>query len=277
MSTRLRVLGNADVPQALELLRPEPIANLFLRSRIAQFGLDRVTLGCEVWGFERDRRLVALCHHGSNLVPAGHDPESLDAFAAKLGQRRHTSSIMGRAPLVRGLYERLLDRHHGWSRSREVRAHQPLMVTDQDSPFGGDPRVRVITMADFEPYFEAAVAMYTEEVGVSPLDPGGGYRSHMRRLVTEGHCFGIIENGRVLFKSDIGTAYGTICQIQGVWLAPELRGQGSSVPAMSSVISLARERYPVVSLYVNDFNTRARRLYERCGMQTVDALATVLY
>ena len=277
MSTRLRVLGNADVPVALELLRPEPIANLFLRSRIALHGLDRVTLGCEVLGFERNRTLVGLCHVGSNLVPVGEDPEALDAFASKIGSRRHSSSIMGRAPLVRGLFERLSERHSSWAHPREVRGHQPLMVTDRESPFAGDPRVRVITMADFEPYFEAAVAMYTEEVGVSPLDPSGGYRTHMRRLVSEGHCFGIVENGRVLFKSDIGTSYGTICQIQGVWLAPDLRGHGASVPAMSSVIALARERYPVVSLYVNDFNTRARKLYERCGMETVDALATVLY
>lgn len=277
MSTRLRVLGNADVPAALDLLRPEPIANLFLRSRFALHGLDRVTLGCEVFGFERDRELVALCHVGSNLVPAGSDPEALDAFAVKIGARRHSSSIMGRAPLVRGLFDRLSERHASWARTREVRGHQPLMVTDHASPFATDPRVRVITAADFEPYFEAAVAMYTEEVGVSPLDPSGGYRSHMRRLVNEGHCFGIVEDGRVLFKSDIGTAYGTICQIQGVWLAPELRGQGASVSAMSSVITLARERYPVVSLYVNDFNTRARKLYERCGMETVDALATILY
>ena len=277
MSTRLRVLGNADVPAALELLRPEPISNLFLRSRFAQYGLDRVTLGCEVLGFERDRQLVALCHVGSNLVPAGSDPEALDAFAAKIGARRHSSSIMGRAPLVRGLHERLAERHGSWARVREGRAHQPLMVTDHESPFVGDPRVRVITMADFEPYFEAAVAMYTEEVGVSPLDPSGGYRTHMRRLVTEGHCFGIVEDGTVLFKSDIGTAYGAICQIQGVWLAPELRGQGASVPAMSSVIALARERYPVVSLYVNDFNTRARRLYETVGFRTVGEFATVLY
>ncbi|CAI9398899.1 GNAT family N-acetyltransferase [Aestuariimicrobium sp. T2.26MG-19.2B] len=277
MSTRLRVLGNADVAAALELLRPEPISNLFLRARFAHHGLDRVTLGCEVLGFERNRQLVALCHVGSNLVPAGDDTEALAAFAAKIGARRHSSSIMGRAPLVRGLFDHLVERHQSWGHPRELRYHQPLMVIDHDSPFAGDPRVRQVTLQEFEPYFDAAVKMYTEEVGVSPLDPSGGYRSHMRRLVMDGQCYAIIEDGRVLFKADVGTAYGTICQIQGVWLAPELRGQGLSVPAMAKVIELVRERYPVVSLYVNDFNTRARKLYERCGMRTIDALATVLY
>lgn len=46
---------------------------------------------------------------------------------------------------------------------------------------------------------------------------------------------------------------------------------------MAQVVRLCLRAYPVVSLYVNDFNTRARRLYERVGFRTVSELATVLY
>ena len=35
--------------------------------------------------------------------------------------------------------------------------------------------------------------------------------------------------------------------------------------------------FDLVSLYVNDYNVRARRLYERIGFRTVGELATVLY
>ncbi|MCW2493476.1 MAG: family N-acetyltransferase, partial [Frankiales bacterium] len=34
---------------------------------------------------------------------------------------------------------------------------------------------------------------------------------------------------------------------------------------------------PTVSLYVNDFNTPARRMYDRLGMRQAGVLSTVLF
>jgi len=278
MATRLRVLANRDVPAVMRLTEADPVANLFVRSRVSQFGLDRMTLGCEVLGFERDGQLVSVCHHGSNLVLAGDDSEAVGAFAAKIGSRRHTSSIMGRATQVRAMWEALGTRWgQSWTRVRELRRSQPLMVIDGPATVPGDARVRPITEDEFAPYFEAAVQMYTEEVGVTPLEATGGYASYVHGVIRDTRAFGIIEQGTVLFKADIGAALDGVCQVQGVWLHPDLRGQGLSEPAMAQVVTLCRERFPLVSLYVNDFNTRARRLYERVGFTTVDEFATVLY
>jgi predicted GNAT family acetyltransferase len=47
---------------------------------------------------------------------------------------------------------------------------------------------------------------------------------------------------------------------------------------MAAVVRDALERVaPTVSLYVNDFNLPARRVYERCGFRAVGTLATVLF
>ena len=68
------------------------------------------------------------------------------------------------------------------------------------------------------------------------------------------------ENGVVVFKAEIGAATPLVCQVQGVWVDPSMRGRGISVPAMAATVRLARTHIaPVVSLYVNDFNTVARR------------------
>jgi predicted GNAT family acetyltransferase len=47
---------------------------------------------------------------------------------------------------------------------------------------------------------------------------------------------------------------------------------------MSAVVALSRLHHtPVVSLYVNDFNTVARRVYERVGFHEHGEFSTVLF
>ncbi len=274
----LRILGNDDLDEVMGLLMVSPLENVFVASRVEAGGLDPYMLGCQVVGWERDGHLVSLCHAGSNLVPVNADAPAIEAFVRYLGPRRRAASVMGEAGSAMALWEALSQTWGGsWSAVRDVRPVQPLMSTCTDSTVEPDLRVRRITVEDFDAYFDAAVKMYTEEVGVSPLEATGSYRNHVRRTIDQGRAFGIVEDGRVLFKSDVGCATGMYCQVQGVWLDPALRGQGLSAAAMAQVVNLCRERWSVVSLYVNDYNTAAVKLYERVGFQTVGSLATILY
>ncbi|MDI9627275.1 MAG: GNAT family N-acetyltransferase [Acidobacteriota bacterium] len=282
-SGTLRVLDQHDIAEFEQLLRRDPLTNLFVASRVAHLGLAPEQLGCAVYGYHVGGELVAACHVGANLVPIGDDRDAIDAFAEAIGPRRRVWSIMGSAQAVRQLHQGLVARWgDSWARTRDVRAHQPLMVTDTDPGIEGDPAIQRIGLADYEPYLDAAIAMYTEEVGVTPLDGSGSYQRYVRMLIQMGHAMGALQRvrgqaSRVWFKSDIGSAWSGCCQVQGVWISPELRGRRLSIPAMAQVVRLCRQRYPVVSLYVNDYNTRARRLYQGLGFRTVGELATVLY
>ena len=275
----VRQLAQPDRDRALRLLATDPVENLFVAARIDGFGLDPIRMGCTVWGYERGDNLVSLCHVGSNVVPVGIDQTIAVAFAERIGRRRGAAAIMGEAGQVELLHTVLSERWgDSWGQARDVRPSQPLMVIERPAGCDPDPRVRQMTLADFDAYYRAAVAMYTEEVGVSPLDASGSYARYVRSLIEQRRAFGIVdERGEVIFKSDVGSALGPVCQVQGVWLQPGLRGQGLSIPAMAAVLEMCRLRWPTVSLYVNDYNTRARRLYERVGFRTVGKLATVLY
>ncbi|WP_341729884.1 DUF4081 domain-containing protein [Brooklawnia sp.] len=286
MSGSLRVLDDEDLPEFGSLLSRDPLSNLFVASRVSTFGLAPESLGCAVYGYQVSGELVGACHVGSNLVPIGEHPEALDAFSEAIGPRRHVASIVGPASSVERLHAGLCERWGAsWTRTREVRAHQPLMSIETAPLVAPDRRIRRLDTTHFDAYVKAAIAMYTEEVGVSPVDSSGSYSRYVRLLMQMGRTMGAVvptEGGgwpseRVWFKSDIGSAWRQYCQIQGVWLDPLLRGRRLSVPAMSQVVLLCQEQYPVVSLYVNDFNARARRLYTEVGFSTVGELATVLY
>jgi predicted GNAT family acetyltransferase len=135
-------------------------------------------------------------------------------------------------------------------------------------------------MEDFDLVYPACVAMFTEEVGVSPSGGDGGvlYRARVAELIRAGRSFARIENGQVVFKAEIGAVTPYACQVQGVWVHPDVRGRGFSVHGMAGVVSESLRTFaPIVSLYVNDYNTRARAAYQRVGFTDIDTFMSVLF
>ncbi|MGC3954137.1 MAG: GNAT family N-acetyltransferase [Propionicimonas sp.] len=273
-----RILTAADTPLVRELLAADPVGSVFVASRVDVGVLNPAGPGV-LWGWPADRP-VALLHIGANLVPVASDAAAIPAFVEAAGRRRTCQSIVGPSWLALPLWEALGRRWGSAYREvREVRRRQPVMSLSTTPLVAADSRVRPITMADFDSYLAASIAMYTEEVGSDPLAAGGGagYRSYCRWLVETGRAFGIVRDGRVLFKSDIGAASGGVAQIQGVWLDPRLRGRGLAASAMAAVTEYVLAEYATASLYVNDFNLRAIRCYQRVGFRAVGEFATVLY
>lgn len=277
--TTTRVLEPSDLGAALAVLESEPVANAFVTSRVQIAGLDPWRLGGEMWGWYADGRLRSLCYSGANLVPICATPEAVRAFADRARRAgRRCSSIVGPAGPTAQLW-RLLE--PGWGPAREVRANQPLMVTEsQSADIEPDPLVRRVRKDEMDVLMPACVAMFTEEVGISPLAGDGGllYQARVAELIAAGRSFARIEDGKVVFKAEIGATTSQACQIQGVWVAPEFRGRGHSETGMAAVLRYAlADVAPVVSLYVNDYNTPARKAYRRIGFRETGAFMSVLF
>jgi len=273
-----RLLDDRDRSAALAVCAADPVANVFVESRIRAFGLDPGRLGAQMWGFEQGGRLVSLCYGGANLVPAQATSPAIAAFADRaLRQGRRCSSIVGTSAAVTELWGLL---RPYWGPARDVRAAQPLMAIDGSSPVPPDPQVRRVRLDELDVLLPASIAMFTEEVGVSPLagDGGASYRARVGELIRSGRAFARIEDGRVIFKAEVGAATPQACQVQGVWVRPEYRGRGLAAPGMASVVALARQSIsPLVSLYVNDFNTAGRATYRRAGFAEVGEFMSVLF
>jgi ribosomal protein S18 acetylase RimI-like enzyme len=275
----VRVLGPEDLAAAIAVLSTDPVQNIFVAARVRSSGLDQSGLGCPLWGYETSGVLRSLFHAGSNLVPVNADSEALETWSRAAGRQRSCASIIGPSVSVLELWHRLSGRWGAkWADVRNVRYRQPVMAIDTDPVIEGNPDVRPVTLDHWDAYFDAAVKMYTEEIGVSPVQGNSaGYRFYVRQLITSGRAFGMFDGDRVLFKADLGSVWGNVCQVQGVWLDPALRGRGLAGPAMATVVRLARRLTPTVSLYVNDYNIPARATYARVGFREIGEFATVHY
>jgi uncharacterized protein len=272
------VLGPADLPAALEVLARDPVTNVFVEYRSRMTQLDPRWLGGQMWGYVVDDRLEALCHVGANLVPVGATPEACAAFAGRaLRQRRLSSTIVGPRDAVELLWADLGDE---WGAPREFRWDQPHLQISASPDAVADPAVRRTTPEEIDTIYPACVAMYEEEVGVSPEVDGGRnlYRARVAQLVNHGWSFSRIEHGRVLFKAEVACATPSACQIQGVWVDPERRGEGICTRGMATVVDIAlREIAPTVALYVNGHNGAARTAYERVGFSQSATFSTIMF
>ncbi len=273
-----RVLDDNDRDEVLALLDADPVSNVFVASRVRAVGLSPARLGGQMWGFGSRGGLTSLCYAGANLVPVNAGPDAVHAFADRARkQGRRCSSIVGPSDAVELLWERL-EPH--WGAARAIRWAQPLMETTEPSPVPADPLVRRVRPEEFEILLPACVAMFTEEVGVSPEAGDGGalYRSRVAELIRIGRSYARIENGRVVFKAEIGAVTPQACQVQGVWVHPDLRGRGHAVAGMAAVVRHALDCFaPVVSLYVNDYNAPARAAYRKAGFREVGTFMSVLF
>ena len=273
-----RLLDDRDRAAAMAICDQDQVSNVFVASRIRALGLEPGRLGAQLWGFEQNGQLTSLCYAGANLVPVQATSAAVAAFADRaLRQGRRCSSIVGPSTAVTELW-RLLRPH--WGPARDVRAAQPLMAIDGPPEVAADPAVRRVRSDEIDILMPACIAMFTEEVGVSPLagDGGAAYRARVTELIRTGRAFARIEAGRVIFKAEVGAATPQACQVQGVWVRPEYRGQGLAAPGMAAVVIEARRTIsPVVSLYVNDFNTPGRATYRRAGFREIGELMSVLF
>ncbi len=281
LRSSLRVLDQRDVDAALAVCEADVPAGLMVAARLRAHGAGG-RAGGELWGYHDGGELSAVCWSGANLIPVGADADALDAFAARARRTgRQCSSIVGPADQVLGLWDHLA---RAWPRPREIRARQPLMATAADPLVDPDPAVRRSSLDELPIVIPACVAMFTEEVGYSPVAADGGtvYHAQVSGLVASGRSFVRVDevDGRpqVVFKAELGSVTPLGVQVQGVWVHPALRGQGLAAPGMAAVVrTVRREVAPLVSLYVNDFNTRAVRAYERVGFARTGLFATVLF
>lgn len=274
-----RLLDDRDRAAVLTLSDANPVANVFVASRVRALGLDPGRLGAQVWGFEQGGQLTSACYSGANLVPVeAKAANEIAAFADRaLRQGRRCSSIVGEASAVTQLWQHL---RPYWGPAREIRPVQPLMAISGPPLVAPDEGVRRVRAEEIDILMPACIAMFTEEVGVSPLagDGGAAYRARVSELVKSGRAFARIEDGRVIFKAEVGAATPDACQVQGVWVRPEFRGRGLAAPGMAAVVNEAQASIaPVVSLYVNDFNHPARAAYLRAGFAEVGRLMSVLF
>lgn len=274
----VRLLGQDDVDAALELCATDPAANVFVASRVRDGALGYGSTAMH--GYFEDGRLTAMVWSIANIIPVATDARSRAALAPQVRKaRRRCASFLGPKDQVLALWELTGE---DFPEPRSMRPDQPLLGTRIAPSAHGvtpDPRVRPARADEVDLVLPAAEHMFTEEIGYPPYRGSSTYyRDSIWRMARDGRTYVVVEDGRVIFKADVGSVAMGTCQVQGVWVAPELRGRGLAAPFMAGAVEQALvDHAPFVTLYVNDYNAPALATYRRIGMTQVGTFATILF
>ena len=274
----VRLLTLEDRDAALELCARDPAANVYVASRILDGALGLGSTA--VAGYFDGDELRSLLWTIANVVPVETDAAARAAFADRARKvRRRCASFLGPQDQVMGLWDVVGE---AYARPRSIRSEQPLLgmrVPPSSLGVELDPRVRPGLVQEADLVLPAAEHMFTEETGYPPYQGSPTYYlDSLRALLRKGRTYVVVEHGEVIFKADVGSLAVGCAQVQGVWLAPRLRGPGLAAPMMASVVELTMaDHAPFVTLYVNDYNAPALATYGRIGMERIGTFATILF
>jgi uncharacterized protein len=271
-SSALRVtrLGPAHAGRLSALIDREPVTNVYLRSELR--------LGFEIgdwWGAFAEDELTAVVLGWSLVVPYIPDVGAAQPLAQALATGAQPRMVVGHRASVMALHNAFRPPRP----ARELRDPQPLLILDRGDLRGEpSPEVRPSTRDDLEALILAAARMHREEMGVDPLAVDGpAWRNRMMSLIERRWSWIWMRDHEVVFKAELSAWTPDVVQIQGVYTAPHHRGKGIARAGLAAVCEKIFADVPRCSLYVNQYNVIAQRVYERLGFRPADVFATVMY
>jgi len=270
----LEVIRGVNVKsEVFNYLASAPEVNCFLSSR-AQL-LEKSKNSTLLVYRNSYSEIEGVTYIGGNLIPAISSRTALLSLVDHLRSKQYKfSSIVGESRTVFDLWELI---SHLYSEPRAIRQSQPLLSLRGVPKISGNPLVHPATLADLEEVVEVGIAMFTAEVGEVPdyVD----YRSRSIELIGAGRTLisRDLDNGKIIFKSDIGAIGAGAYQIHGVWVDPAQRGKGLGSAGIATLVEYGNRFAPIASLYVNDFNHAARASYHKVGFEKVAELATIFF
>ncbi len=265
----IRPLGRADTAEALLLLRARPVHNVYLEHLVRLGALGGMP---GFHGYFERARLAGVLLIASNggvaleLSGAQGFAELAAAARASVVAPRH---IVGPEELTAPFWTAyawpgLLPL---WSR------REPVYVVSRAERKAGvvgasGERLERATERDLDAVVANSARQYVEDLKVDrhAADPGGFRERHASEL-RDGRWWVLRQGGRLVFQAHVGPENEHVVQIGGVFSAPEVRGRGVASRGVAALADLLLARLPGVSLFCDEANAPARRVYERVGFR----------
>jgi predicted GNAT family acetyltransferase len=204
---------------------------------------------------------VALIGH--TILFEAFSDRAIESFAA-LARRDSTHHLlMGETNAVERFWS------YYASKDQSPRLVCPILFLERREPFAEQGEVsglRVATREDLEHVVQAQASMAFEISGVDPLkkDPAGFRERYLRRIEKK-RVWVLIENGQLIFKTDILADTPQANYIEGVYVRPEDRGKGLGRRCLTELGRILLKRTEALYLFVENESAQTKSFYLNLG------------
>ena len=261
------LVGGAEA-EVVEFLSERPVHAVNLLGLIADNGLVSERNRGTFYACRDERgRLEGVALIGHATLFEARTPRALRAFARAAQSRRGLHLVLGET----GPVEEFWNLYRPAGQPMRLACRELLFRLDRGDKVSEVETVeglRLATQADLPLIIPVQARMVEDESGIDPRvsDPEG-FRRRCERRIDQGRTWVLVEGGRLLFKAEIQAETERVVYLEGVYVAPEGRGQGLGLRCLSQLTREMLRRADSVCLLVNERNEPAHAFYRRAGFR----------
>lgn len=267
----IRALQAADTLPALRLLAPRPFHNVFLEHLVRAGALATLP---GFYGYFSEGQLegMLLVAPGGATSLEVRDPDAYEGLARAAAEAPTTPRhIVGAEEVTRAFWNVFepLAAPVVWVR------REPLYLLTRESlqpgPVGEvGETIEPAREADLDSIVRNSAAQFREDLRQDrEAEDPAAFRARHEREIRESRWWVLRERGEVVFQVHVGAENRDTVQLGGVYTPVDRRGRGRATRGMLAVALRLFAKRPAVTLFCDESNGTARRVYERVGFRVL--------
>jgi hypothetical protein len=268
-------LQDEDTQEVLAFLAKRPVHTVVMYSWIRDNGIVSPLNRGAFYGYRNESgelEGVALIGHAT-LIEARSE-ESLAAFAL----RARTSEVALHFLIAPGdSIETFWDYYAEDGRAPRLRCTELMFEMKFPVPLRNSVEgLRKATAEDLLMVAEAHAQIAFEESGVNPLlRDREKFLERTLRRIEKGWCWVVVQDGQLIFKTDVVAQTSEVTYLEGIYVAPEERGKGVGADCLSQVSRKLLMETKAICLLSNANFQHAHNTYRKVGFKIKDKYETI--
>ncbi len=273
--TRVSELKNENREEALAFLAVRPVHTVVMASFINDNGLESELNRGKFYGYRNAQgnlEGMALIGHATLVEARSEDALRALAFTARTSETP-IHLIMSDGTAAESFWKYFGD---GVTQPRLKCTEMlfeigfPFMVQDCKQ------EIRPAKTDELLPIAEAQAEIAFMECGVDPMQKDReGFLKRVARRIEQDRVFVVFENDKLVFKADIIAETANVMYLEGIYVAPEYRGQGVGSDCLAKLSLDLLNRVENICLLSNVEFKNAHKSFFKAGYKNTDCCTTL--
>lgn len=273
---RTELLVEADKEEVLKFLAVRPVHTVVMTGFINDNGLEGAANRGKFFGYRNSLtgKLEGVALIGHTTLIEARSNDALAAFALAARQSETPLHIlMSDGSAVETFWQDYA------AANQKPRLVCTELLFELNFPFLKQEcewKIRFAEAGELEQVAEAHAEVAFAESGVDPMQKDReGFLKRCLNRIEKKRTFVVFQNGKLVFKADIVAETSEVIYLEGIYVAPDFRGQGVASSCLSKLGLELLNRVEHICLLSNVEFAGAHKSYLKAGFKNTDSSTTI--